>query len=114
MSTPRQGPVGTGTSEEQSEPQNAVAERRAQSSAKVSADVPPDSILLTSRTVEIAPYNLTIDMDNILVGGKTTSGFIIWYCPNKLVDRLKRHAMVISGRVLLPEPDPEPAATVED
>jgi hypothetical protein len=107
MSTPRRGPAGTGSYESEQEDPNAVAERRAQDTAKSSANVPEDSVLLTSRTVETAPYNIVLDMDNVLVGGKTTSGFIIWYCPNKLLDRLKRHTLVVSGRVTMPEPKVE-------
>jgi hypothetical protein len=102
MSTPRQGPAGTGSYGE-AEDQNVVAERRAQATAKVSADVPAGSILLTSRMPEEAAYNIVLDMDNVLVGGKTTSGFIIWYCQEKLLERLKRHILVVSGRVVLPE-----------
>jgi len=109
MSTPRVGPAGTGSSEPEGVDQNAVAERRAQATAKVSADVPAGSVLLTSRTPEVAPYNIVLDMDNVFVGGKTTSGFIIWYCPEKLVERLKRHTLVVSGRVVLPEAAPEEA-----
>ncbi len=118
MSTPRRGPAGTGGTEEKpaeklaekpAVDQNSVAESRAQDTAKVSADVPAGCVLLTSRTPETAPYNLVLDMDNVLVGGKTSTGFIIWYCPEKLLDRMKRHTMVVGGRVVLPpEPTPEP------
>jgi hypothetical protein len=112
MSTPHQGPVGTGGSDEPSEP-NAVAEHRARAAARVAADVPPNSVLLTSRTPEPAPYNIVIDMNNILTGGRTTSGFIIWYCPNDLVERLKRHMLVIGGRVVLSESEEDDGSVEE-
>lgn len=126
MSTPRQGPVGTGNSGVQDDlpaplvpdeagevDQNQVAAQRAQGTAKSSAAVPPGSVLLTSRTVENRPYDIVIDMDNVLVGGRTTSGFVIWYCPVGLMDRLKRHVMVVSGRVMLP-PEEEVSAAEEE
>ena len=83
--------------------QSAAAERRSQATAKISASIPAGSVLLTSRTPEPAPYNISLDGDNVFTGGRTPSGFIVWYCPIPLLERMRRHTLVVSGRVVLPE-----------
>lgn len=106
MSTPRRGPASTGNyeSQEQIDP-DAVAERRSREHIKAAdAGVPEGTVVVTSRTPEAAPYNIVLDMDNVFGGGKTPSGFIIWYIPEALLPRLRMHMLVKSGRVILPEP----------
>ena len=119
MSTPRQGMAGTGGDQ----PPQADPNKKSADEPKVEMTDPPapeieeeirkraiaklqagaDSGIVTTRLPEPTPFDIIVDSDNIIQGAVTTSGFIVWMVPNKLMSRLKKHYLVTSGRIVLPE-----------
>ena len=120
MSTPTRGPVGTGGHDplpqaapkagdtgpaqpEMTDPPSPEVEAEIRKRATANVDVPAGTALITSRLPEPTLFDIMIDSDNILTSSQTTSGFLVWYCPDKLLPRLKKHYLVTSDRVVLPE-----------